>query len=168
MDQKINEIFQYALKLEEDGIKFYTESKEKTSNEFGKQIFEFLIGEEKKHIEIINKIMSDSDISEDLQKMTENRTNIKTVFSGIDKEYKEKIESNPDDIKALEISMELEDKGYKYYKQEAEKMEGANKNILIELASQESIHYELLEKTLAFYKDPSSWYLIEEKGSVEG
>ncbi|MBN1898789.1 MAG: ferritin family protein [Spirochaetes bacterium] len=170
MEEKLKEIFNYGVKLEEDSISFYSESAEKTNNPLGKQIFDFLIGEEKKHIEILNKIMSDMVESEDIQALARSHKDVRTVFTDASQDYKSDIASDPDDIKALEISMELENKGFKYYKEEAEKMpeKSRGRSLLEELARQESSHYELLDKTIQYLKDPQNWYLTDEKGPVEG
>lgn len=170
MNSPMKQIFQYALKLEQDGIDFYSASKKKAGTSLGRQMFDFLIGEEKKHVKVITRMIKDKKTGSDVKALSVRRRDLKTVFAGIIQKYGKEINANPDEIKALEMARELENKGYGYYKSEAEKSApaSAEKALLEELAAQESLHYELIEKTLDFYRDPSNWYLTEEGGPVEG
>ena len=51
-----------ARKMETDAIKFYTEAAGKTQYPAGKKMFETVVGDEKRHLEIINKLLQGLEI----------------------------------------------------------------------------------------------------------
>jgi len=66
-----------ARKMETDAIDFYSEAANKTKYPAGKKMFEVIIVDEKRHLEIIEKLISDSDVH---MEDTHPLNNIKTVF----------------------------------------------------------------------------------------
>ncbi|MEO0087056.1 MAG: ferritin family protein [candidate division WOR-3 bacterium] len=52
----INEVLEMAIQIEKSGYQFYSKSKEKTKAEKLKQLFDFLAGEELRHMEAFNEI----------------------------------------------------------------------------------------------------------------
>ena len=54
----LKEVLEFAVKLEENGIKFYTEFAEKAQQEIVNKIFLFLANEEKKHLKEFERMVS--------------------------------------------------------------------------------------------------------------
>ena len=73
-----------AKKMETDAISFYTEAARKTVYPAGKKMFEVIIVDEKRHLEMIKKLIEETDVHiEDVHPL-ENmalRTNLWVFFS---------------------------------------------------------------------------------------
>src|SRR5512139_1501078 len=82
-----------AIELEEKGIKFFRESAQKSRDKMAKEVFDFLAGEEIKHIEAIKEFYGNfiAGKQSDVQKLIESMkapqgsTPIDKLFMGLDK-----------------------------------------------------------------------------------
>ena len=97
-----------ARKMETDAIKFYSEAANKTGYLAGKKMFETIVEDEKRHLEIVNKLLQGLDIHvEDVYPMK----NIKTVFEIYKRKMMEKVKASTDELEALRLPCRWRRKG---------------------------------------------------------
>ena len=166
-----SKIIRTAIKMEEDGIDFYQKAAEKSSHPLGRKMFLSFIEDEKRHLAVLKEILADlkfSDFDQFFQEKTP-REKITSIFRQTNKEIKERIAANSDEIKALEIGMDMESKSVKFYQSALEKAEDiSQKAFLRRLVEEEKEHYQILQNTHSYLKDSGDWFLWEEKGLLDG
>ena len=168
------EILEYALTLEKDGYDFYCSASEKVTNPIGKKMLEWLAKEETEHIKKLTKALKSMQeegklacSEEDLERGETFR--FKTMFSQAKEKVKALVPADTDDLKALEIAMEMENKGYTFYKDSLKEVDDPEGRALLEsLAQDESDHYDALQNTYTYLKTPDLWFAWEEGHIYEG
>ena len=155
-----------ARQMEVDAINFYTEAKEKTINPAGKKMFEVIIVDEKRHLEIIDKLIADSDINmEEAHPLAK----IKTIFEEMKDQMMEKVAATDDELEAFKIAMEMEKGGIDFYRKLLLETENEKEKELIErLIREEGEHYEMFANTYSFINDTGNWFMWDEHSIVEG
>ncbi|TAN44787.1 MAG: rubrerythrin [Nitrospirae bacterium] len=158
---------QTAVKMETDAIRFYREASEKTKNPIGKQMFLSIVEDEKRHLEMINKLISSNEFSS--SNAGAPMKSIKTVFENMKNEMLQRAEASSDELEAFKIAMEMEREGKEYYKKSAAgAASDKEKELFNLLAAEEEEHYTVFANTYSFLKDTGNWFMWEEKGIVEG
>jgi len=158
-----------AIKLEKDGIDFYLKSAEKAKNTLVKKIFEGLVREEENHIKMINQIF---------EKLKKNET-LKEWITGsglsgeLEKVFQdslvEKAKRSKNDIEALRIALDMEDKSVKYYEKLASKTDNPfEKRFYMTLSYEERGHYLRIMDSIEYISDPAGWYFIKQGSMVDG
>jgi rubrerythrin len=162
-----------AIKMEVDGMNFYKNAAENTSNALGKKMFLSFVEDEKKHLKALEEVFkgADKDTLESMFQSSDPRERIKTVFSSASEEVagNEASKADPDDIKALEMAIQFEKDGYGYYLDKAETAESVTVRELFKmLADEEESHLEMLTNTHTFLTDTGNWFLWDEEGVIDG
>jgi rubrerythrin len=138
-----------ALEFETKGRAFFLKAAKKTSDYFGKIIFNSLAEEELDHIEKIKSIA---------QSLKENKKwppsedhgaeDMKNIFKTARVQMDEMIKDRTDDLTAVKIAIDLEQKGLRFYSGLASKAADLReKKFYQRLASQEKRHLRILEDT---------------------
>ncbi len=155
-----------ARKMETDAIDFYTEAARKTGYPAGKKMFEVIIVDEKRHLEIIEKIIAESDVHmEDVHPLN----NIKTVFEEMKDQMMERVKATDDELEAFKIAMRMEKEGIEFYRKLLSGTENEKEKALFEkLIKEEGEHYEIFANTYSFIQDTGNWFMWEEHSIVEG
>jgi len=155
-----------ARKMETDAIKFYTEAAQKTKYPAGKQMFQTIIADEKRHLEIVNQLLKGLDVHvEDVHPVE----NIKTVFEEMKDKMMEKVKATTDELEAFKIAMEMEKEGLEFYKKLSSESETEKEKTLYEkLVREEQQHYDIFANTYNFLNDTGNWFMWEEHSIVEG
>jgi rubrerythrin len=163
---QIMNAIEIARKMETDAIKFYTEVAQKVKYPAGKEMFETIIVDEKKHLEIVNKLLKSLDVSvEDLQPMKD----IKTVFENMKEHMMEKVEVSSDELEAFKIAMQMEKEGLEFYKKlSSESTTSKEKAVFDRLVSEEQKHYDIFSNSYNFLEDTGNWFMWEDHSIVEG
>lgn len=157
-----------ALKMEKDGMAFYQQASKKTNNQLGKKMFISFIEDEKRHYNMIESIAKGLSIEKELKKAGP-AERVQTVFEEAKKNMDMRLGSDPSDVDALKFALSLEDKGYKFYKESAQKAKSPEEKELFEkLAHEESQHHEILQNALSYLEETGDWFLWEEGGPIEG
>lgn len=167
------EALKLAIENELKVRKFYLEHAENMKNELAKKTFLFLADEELRHIDEIkafNKAIhegNEPDIDAGTEDEAINRS--KEFFSTTAKAIAEKAAANEADIKAYEMGLEIEQKGYDFYKETAEKAEHSNIKKFFEfLTKEENAHYALLSNAINYLKNPDDFFQDQESWFFEG
>lgn len=165
MNDKMKDIlepFRIALKLEREGKQFFIDAAASTKSRLARQTFEFLAGEEDRHIAKIEEFyrsleisdgkepidMEDSDADQKLSAFNEMLANLKDEKDVLDS-----------DIKAYEYALKFENGAEELYE---EQMNNATdpriKKFYKWLIDEESMHSRLLTSCLKFAEDPTAWF----------
>ncbi|MHC4251948.1 MAG: ferritin family protein [Planctomycetota bacterium] len=151
-----------AIKLEEDGRRFYLESAAKTANELVKRMFESLAADETNHIDWIHAKNPEVESSLDANRAL--YAKLKGIFA--DAPAAGGAES---DSAAIDVAIGMEEKSAAAYAEWA--AEGATDEIRklgAVLVGQEKFHRQLLENTKEYLDSPGDWFLSEERWNFEG
>ncbi|MBU1198616.1 MAG: ferritin family protein [Nanoarchaeota archaeon] len=152
---------------------FYLEHAGKIKNKLAKKTFIFLADEELRHIDEIKAF--DKAIHDGAEPTIESGTEDEAInrsrefFSTSAKAMAEKVVAEDDDIKVYELGLEMELKGYDFYKQAAEKAEHPNvKNLFEFLMKEENAHYALISNAINYLKSPDDFFQEQESWFFEG
>ena len=169
--QNIKEVFLKAIKTEQDGIEFYAKAEKQTRHPLGKKMFSSFIADEKTHLRILKNLTEEMLSAEDRGYLKEKgpKAKLRTAFQESTSRAEKVTETNPDDIQALQIAMNMESEGYKYYTNAAKQATDPDiKALLSRLAKDENDHFEILQNTLFLLEKSGNWFLWEEKGLLDG
>lgn len=162
---KIPSALKISIDFEKRGVGLYLQLAAKTKNPLARRLYYELAQQEIQHI-----IMFDN-IYEDLKR--DNKWPRWTVEEGekleyIVKGYFRAVKKDPavrvgDNIKGLELAMEVEKKGYAMYEKFLAKATDNNEKIFYkELLKQENAHYEALANIHFYLTQTGDWFTDEE------
>lgn len=154
-----------AIQTEKDGIAFYEKAAEKTSHPFGKQMFLSFIEDEKRHLHILEQISKELNVPFDTDYSPRER--IKTIFKNVSDTVVEHIAPTTDETEAITIALDIENKGYTFYEEQAE-THPDHATIFDRLAAEESEHIFILQNLLNYLNDTGHWFMYEEHQMVDG
>jgi len=167
-EQAMTNALSTALKMEKDGMAFYQEASEKTGNDLGRKMFLSFVEDEKRHYAMIEALSKGLKIDARLKEAGP-AERVKTVFAEAKENMDARLGSEPGDVEALKFAVEMEDKGYDFYREAAEAAGSPDEKRLFEtLAKEESQHHEILQNTLNYLEETGDWFLWEEGGPIEG
>lgn len=155
-----------AMRMESDAVKFYTEAAGKTSNDVGKKMFLTIAEDEKRHLDIISKIIKGLDINVlDVSPMQ----NIKTIFESMKDVMMTRAAATNDEMEAFRIAMQMEKEGIEFYKNLLTELKTDKEIKLFEkLVSEEQQHFKIFANTHTFLSDTGNWFMWHEHTIVEG
>jgi rubrerythrin len=138
-----------ALEFETNGRAFFLEAAKKTSDYFGKIIFNSLAEEELDHIEKIKSIAQSLKENEKWPPSEDHGAeDMKNIFETARVRMDEMIKDRTDDLTAVKIAIDLEQKGFRFYSGLASKAADLReKKFYQRLASEEKRHLRILEDT---------------------
>ncbi|MCX8110248.1 MAG: ferritin family protein [Syntrophorhabdaceae bacterium] len=158
-----------AIKLEKDGIDFYLKSAQKAKNILVKKIFEGLVKEEEYHIKMINQIyekMKNNETFKEWVTGTGFAGNLEKVFQDA---LVEKARRSKNDIEALQLALDMEDKSVKHYERLASKTDNPfEKRFYLTLSYEERGHYLRIMDSIEYISDPAGWHFIKQGAMVDG
>jgi len=158
------DVFDYAMKMEEEGEDYYRELAEKCGNSSLKGILNMLADEEVKHYNVLEEMKNNE--SPQLPETTL-LADAKNIFE----EISEKDESFDFDISQQELyrrAQELEQESEDFYLRRAEEAENQPlKEMLLKIAEEEKKHYFLLENIIEFISRPETWLENAEFGQLD-
>ena len=159
-------VIDVAKKMETDAIKFYSEAANKTAYPAGRKMFETIMEDEKRHLEIITKLIEGLDVHmDDVHPLK----NIKTVFEKMKDDMMERVAATSDELEAFKIAMQMEKEGLDFYtKLAAEAETEKEKGLFEKLIHEEQQHYNIFASTYDFLNDTGNWFMWEEHSIVEG
>lgn len=155
-------IFEHAMKMEEDGRSFYLEHAEKTGNPLLKKVLLELSDDELKHYNLF-KAMRDHQAVE--YKEAEKTTILDTVKNVFETMKTEKQDFTfPDDARNIwETAREIERKTEAFYRDQAKQLDDdAQKLILTRIADEEHRHWVTIENVIQFLDRPKQWLVDAE------
>ena len=161
-----------ALNNESRERDFYLKHAERTSNSFGKLMFQSIAKDEDEHyqkiLELHGRLKQEGKWPETIPikvKGTDMKSVLKKVVDSVDTSA----EADTDDMEAVKIAIDFETKGEKFYSDLRDSVDNpVEKEFYSVLASMEREHRLSLEDTLDYFKDPEGWYQMKEKRHLDG
>ena len=153
-------------KMELDSIKFYTEAASKTRSPVGKKMFETVIEDEKRHLEMVTRMIDGMHFTpKDVSPMKQ----VRTVLGSLKDQMMEKVVANKDDMEAFRIAMQMEKEGEAFYQKSLVVAKtGKEKTLFLRLIEEEREHYTVFSNTYFHLTNTGSWFMWEELSIVEG
>lgn len=156
------------------GKRFYEEAVARTASDDGKAVFQSLVDEEGKHLDILRgeyAAVTGSAIWVTPEQAIQMAASVDplSIFPKADT-AEQLIPDEATDEQALELAMEFEKRGYKLYSDAAEAAETlAEKAVWEWLAKAEDEHYTFIQKTYDYIRTNGVWYFDDqEKPFFEG
>ena len=168
--EEISQVVKRAIKMETDGIEFYRKAGGKTSHPFGKEMFLSFMKEEQRHLNVLKEILADLDFSgvEEYFRQAP-REKIKTIFSRLKDEMRQRIAANPDELEVLRIGMKMEEESVSFYGDALKKSTDPRAKALLErLILEERDHHRILENTYSLLENSGEWFLWDERALLNG
>jgi rubrerythrin len=151
------DIFDYAMKMEEDGRAFYLEQVEKTTVPQLKKIWQQLADDELKHYNLFKALRDGEKAQYDDRTQTTILKSVKNVFEEL-KASGQDFSFTPDVEKAWMEAREVEKKSEDFYREKVPEVDSeAKKNALTRIADEEHRHYVTLDNVIQFLQRPQNW-----------
>jgi rubrerythrin len=146
------DLFEVAIKLEQEGAQFYSELAKKAPTEGFANIFYMLSSDEEKHERYFRVLQQkNAPISVDSQILER----AKQVFKAFDPEA---FPSSEDQIPAYEEALQIEKKSIDFYTSQLDSLVfEAEKKALSAIISEEKKHLAVLEEMLKLITRPHRW-----------
>lgn len=144
--------FEFAIKMEIDGEKYYSEQAEKNADKPMGRIFSILAKAEQKHAVLLSnrsKDLTSSDI--DIESEAEN------VFASL-ADFKIDVSTIPNQLDVYRLALELEQKSIDLYTDLLSRADNDRDQSLLQfLIGQEKQHYTLFEELVTLVQRPEDW-----------
>lgn len=157
------DIWNFAIKMENDGEEYYRKQAEKNKGGKMEVVFYSLAEDEKIHANILEKKRDQVDY-------TLEESNVAEYSNVFDKEEEFKIEIKPDpkQIDFYRLALEKEQESIDLYKKMMDESEESDeKDLFSWLIEQEKMHHKLLYDLITLLEKPESWVEDAEFGIRE-
>lgn len=145
-----------AIEFEKEGIDFYSKALKVIKHDLCRKILQSLLDEEKKHIEKLKTLHSElkrNGAWPDNETTTVGDRLI-NIYKNASETLIKTLKPSTNEKEILDLSMALETKGKKQYKQFAEEAEDKKEKEFFEILSrEEEKHFEYLEQHFNYYWD---------------
>jgi rubrerythrin len=165
--EELSTVVDTARKTEMDGRKFYVQTAAGTENPLARRMFESLAAAEEHHLALIDKLAAGEfeapAYDHDFYR------NLTTLFSEVGGDVKPLAASTPDDIAALDIAIEMEDKSMAFYRKWAETgAEDQVRKFCARMYAEEEDHWRILQSTKDYLDSTGNWFMVQEGWSFDG
>ena len=164
--ENIKDAIKTAIQMEKDGLSFYEKAAVQTSSDMGKSVFKSLAADELLHLEVFQKLFDEKVGKEEWYDLV--NTSKKYVDIPVFPKDLQVMEgANPDmnEIDALRIAMDSEQKAIDYYTKIRENSSDDQVNeILDEIINQEKNHYNILEGEFHHINSTGYWFEFDYLG----
>ena len=160
------QVLQKGMSTELWGMRFYEQAAARTSSPDGKRVFESLVAEETTHLEILcgqyAAVTQDKGCVslEEARKLAASVSPTE-IFPEAEA-AEELIPADFTDAQALQMAMDFESRGYKFYEQAAKDAASPQeKEMWAFLAKAEDLHYTFIQKTHEYLTTNGVWFFDE-------
>jgi len=170
MSQGRREALQKALQMEEDGKAYYEKARDKASNAMAKSVFDHLIKAEENHMKKIQQLYRSLEetgtwpaalITKDTARSAS------SIFAEALENIHERVKGSTDDIDALRMAAQIEEKGRKYYQNQADATDDPfEKKFYYLLVQEEGEHFISILDTIQYLEDPQGYFHQLERGTI--
>jgi rubrerythrin len=151
-------IYEFAMKMEQDGEAFYREMADQTSAEGVQRILNMLADDEVKHYHVV-KQMRDQAIApqmEDTAVLSQAR-NVFEQMQGQTFDAGQLVRGGPQ-LEVYREAQEIERKSRDFYQEKADEVSSAtHRELMLRIAQEENRHYFLLDHMIEFVNRPQTW-----------
>ena len=163
----VKDAIKTAIQMEKDGYSFYEKAAAQTSSDMGRTIFKSIAADELLHLEVFQKLFNEKIGKDEWHNLV--NTSSKYVDIPIFPKDLKRIEGvNPDtnEIDALRIAMDSEQRAIDYYSEIRENSTDNEVNKIIdEIINQEKNHYNILEGEFHHINSVGYWFDIDYLGT---
>ena len=161
-----------ALKIEDDGRRFYRQAARKSENNLTKQLFTNLADQELVHKQIFQKIYHAVVGGEEFPELVlpvGEAKKARGIFAEAMKEIGIAIKPSLSEQEAVKIAMEKEIKSRDFYIGHAQEIQNpVEKKFYDNLAGEEQGHYLLLNDYNEYLINPAGYFVMKERHSLDG
>ncbi len=155
----MQDVFDFAMQMEEDGRDYYEEMASKTKIPALKKILTGLADDERRHYQIFKNLKEQhSDrVSQLSEKSTTIMSDAKNIFEQLSGDEVE-VDTAGDAIEVWEHAQEIEKKSEDFYREKAGVVpDKTAKDLLNKIADEEHKHWALIESVMQFLHRPDRW-----------
>jgi rubrerythrin len=158
-----------GIQTEIQGRTFYHKAIERTKDARGKEVWHSLVHEEEMHLRLLKvqygAIASEGQwLSMERARELEPGREVETIFPQDDNTLVALLPAGADDIKALEVALDFERKGYQMYQRLAEETtDPAGQALYRFLAAQEQRHYDFVHRAREYLETQGAWYFDQKE-----
>jgi|Deesub1362A_J573_1020465.scaffolds.fasta_scaffold00089_45 rubrerythrin len=157
------EALEFAIKVEKAGLKSYLEFARKSRDITGKNMFISLAKDEFAHMEILEKELNNIREKKGWEKVDIPESEVEKLIPVLDSIQKKKGKSGMQEIDALEMALEQEERSMRFYREQKEKVKDpVARKILEKLGEMELSHYLLIQSELDYIRNTGFWFDIPE------
>jgi len=168
----IVEALKFAIQMEIDGKDFYQKSEESSSTKLGRELFQWLAGEEDKHrqrFENIYQAIKKNQAWPDTDIQPAKSDKLRTIFSTARAASTPPTDEQSAELKSIAAAMDMEQKSQEFYQgQGAVATYPAERTFFNSLAAEEHGHYLALVDYREYLVDPAGWFRKSEHHSLDG
>src|SRR4030042_5712015 len=168
---KTLEAIQFAIQMEIDGKAYYQRASGETGNKVGKELFEWLAGEEDKHrqrFEDIYKTIKKQKAWPRVDIQPRKVDILKTLFSEAMRAAGSDVKESSTELDTIDKAMEMENMTEKFYSSHGgEAAYNAEKRLYTALAAGARGHFLALVDYREYLIDPAGWFLQEAHPSFD-
>jgi rubrerythrin len=152
-----------AIRLEQDGYKFYTEAAERTADPRGREMFFSLADDEKLHLRIVQDQYEALSAGQGWVSFSEvlefKPVDVdKPLFPPEGEALEEAIAPEASDTDALLFGLQIENESYELYRKAAREIDDpSGKEMYQRLASYERVHFDILMLNYEHLVSSGSW-----------
>jgi len=165
--ENVKDAIKTAIQMEKDGYSFYQKAAAQTTSDMGKTVFKSIAADELLHLEVFEKLF-DEKVGKDEWYDLVNTSNKYADIQIFPKDLKQIEGANPDinEIDALRIAMDSEQRAIEYYTKIREKSsDGEVNKIIDEIINQEKNHYFILEGEFHHINSTGYWFDLDYLGT---
>ena len=157
--EDVKSILRKAIRIEEEGYKFFEETAKKIRHSLGRRMLENLAKDELLHIERIKEIYADiveEKAPANLEKVGDTSHFFERLKDSIDGSISDLGPLNVDDREIIDAAINLESKTMFFYDEIAKSTNNPKlKEFCKRLSKEEHMHFEVLQKIPDYAQDPS-------------
>jgi rubrerythrin len=162
-----------ALEMEEKGKSFYQMAVATCENQVGREIFTTLMNDELVHTERIKAIYAQLEggghWDDAWLSFKIDHGDVKPVFRNLAAKLGKEITANTNDLDALKVGIEFEQKSVDYYAEHLSlTTDSHEKRFLERMVAEEKGHRSVLQDMHAYLSDPASWFAERERSGYDG
>ena len=169
---KTLEAIQFAIQMEIDGKAYYQKASRETGNKVGRELFDWLAGEEDKHrqrFEDIYNTIKKQKAWPEVNIQPHKGDILKTLFSEAMRSVGSDVRAANAELDTIDKAMNMEKETEKFYSDRGEEAAyDAEKKLYTSLAAEERGHYLALVDYREYLIDPAGWFRKAEHHSLDG
>ena len=156
----------YAIQMEQDGQRYYSEAAARTANPLGKRMFESLAADERRHEEVLRQTAEAMAVSLEGE-MPKQR--LVTLFSTLGDDLRRELGAQADEASVFAKAIEMEKASVAHYRTQADAATRDSDKALYErLVQEEAEHVDILVNTQAYLDNTGQWFLWDEQSLLDG
>lgn len=151
-----------ALEMEQEGMKLFSEAAKKATGRHARETFEFLVGEESKHIERIRRFYESVESSGGTEPPDVDESAAQRNLDSFNRklsELRDELQPTSSDAEAYRFALDFENGAEEFYRS---KMNETNNEHVRQfyrwLIQEEDTHSKILKSCLEFAENPAKWF----------